>query len=432
MSDQEPSFISTPPPPTLGQWLNLFYKLVTTVVQVASLPFEVVLRRQMGVRQLSPVPILASFYLIMAFGAVSTLATQAARALEAMQRPRTTARTAEEQFGWYTPNQGKREEAPQSPRFDLAFLALALIYIIAVLWQVHFIVRRREQGIRCHSRYWGDSWPIWSRLPFFPGQYYWQFIFEPAGLIGMGLIVRTMHTMLGAFILCGGVGLFIKHYIAHRKFMGSVLDAVDAQIESRWASEYMSQWREPGAVTTEGFVVPPFIQKRSNAEKLQYFATTARLDPKLQELLRRTVKSEGGQARSQWIPVADSPDGPDGADDGTRGHPFDQGDPRSDRPHEGASPHGRGGSLLTSEGPKLPTLAPWSPSDGGSPPVPCDPVVTPPVRPIRQGERPTVHPLAPRHAKLDRSIKTGSSSSDEPTSGKPGAGSSENDTPECQ
>jgi len=356
MSESGPIFVSPTPPPTAEGWAKIIYQLITSIVQIASLPFEVVLRKQMGVRYLSAAPVLASLILIIASGFFGGWLD---RSIDRTAARFSHATGVDVGFG-ESEARDRLEAADEAAGFNPAFAVILAVYLVAVLGQVTLIGNRQRKGIRCHSRYGGDSWGFWSKIPRFPGQYYWQYYIEPLGIVVTGLALRGISPSLSLYFLIGGLGLFIKHNLAHRKFMTSVLDAMDAQIESRWASEYMTDWKEPGAIATEGFVVPPFIMKQSRAEKLQYFATTAKLDPKLQDLMRgqpgETAKT--GAPHTLWTPSGVPPASKSENAVPNAPPPATPAPPGLQAPTTGR----QNDSLLTGDGPRPPTLPPWDPN----------------------------------------------------------------------
>lgn len=154
--------------------------------------------------------------------------------------------------------------------------ALSAAYVLACL--VHFgsVAVRKLKGVRCYSRYAGDSLLPWRRLPFYDaigGQYNVQLYGEPLLLIALHFVLKPFVPQLGVFFLLCGVSLLVKGYAQHAAFRQRVLDTVDRQIEAEQLGKAVSEWKDPAGLATEGYVIPSYLRQRPAEQRRERIKT---------------------------------------------------------------------------------------------------------------------------------------------------------------
>jgi len=241
---------------------HTFLAFCSAFLSIGSLPVEAILRRNMGARYFNPLSVALSYGFVLVF--ILLVRTVG------LHRNITS----------YT-------NAERSALFAsiAIFSGFLLMSPVCSIWQFVWIARRRRLRVRCHSRYPGDSLPIWGKIPDWVGRYQWQFYIEPSLIAVVGCIAWRGSAILGMYFILAAIALFAKHAIMHMRLTGAILDSIDAQIESEQMQSYISEWKEPSAAATEGFIVPPIVKTLSKEQRVKYFDATSNLDPRLQELL---------------------------------------------------------------------------------------------------------------------------------------------------
>jgi hypothetical protein len=171
----------------------------------------------------------------------------------------------------------------------LAYLAV----LGAMAYHLREIHLRKRNKVRLHSRYAGDSWSGWTRLPFYDaigGQMGVQYYFEPGLLCTAGLAAMTapFSGPIGVWLWYSGIALAIKGAIQRSNVEGQVLDMIDRQIESEVLNALVMEWKDTGSNTTWGYVVPYSMKAASQSDRIAFAASNTKLDPKLRELIGET------------------------------------------------------------------------------------------------------------------------------------------------
>ncbi len=184
---------------------------------------------------------------------------------------------------------------PQKQMPAVAYFMIA--YFFAALLQFRMILYRNLRGERWYSRSSGVSWGVWARLP--KGDNLWvvSIVYEPLlCLVAAAILGRTG---CGPLLLGAGLALAIKAYLEYRFQRERVLDAVDAQIESKYIAESLSP--QKSVKHTEGYVVPPSLpwMKGYNEKPASAVVPSVVLENKL-------AKVDGGVPNS-IVPIDEEP-----------------------------------------------------------------------------------------------------------------------------
>jgi len=179
----------------------------------------------------------------------------------------------------------------------LAYLAV----LVAMAYHLREIHLRRRNKVRLHSRYAGDSWSGWARLPFYDaigGHMGVQYYLEPGLLCIAGLVATSapFSVAIGVWLWYSGLALAIKGAIQRSNVEGQVLDVVDRQIESEVLNGLVMEWKDTGSKTTWGYVVPYAMKTAPQKDRVAFATSSTKLDPKLRELLEDAPYHESPQA----------------------------------------------------------------------------------------------------------------------------------------
>lgn len=162
----------------------------------------------------------------------------------------------------------------------LVYFGVAVL--VAGLAQLIFIQIRKSRGVVIHSRYWGNSWPIfyWMGLSHQRIQHYVEPLF--AFLVSVVVSLYTPYVLVGYWIGIGAVCWVFLCQIEMWKWNNKILDAIDHEIEAKYFEEAVVDRKSPKE--TQGFFVPvsPNFTKAQRSTLKDAFE---RLDPKLQELM---------------------------------------------------------------------------------------------------------------------------------------------------
>jgi hypothetical protein len=139
------------------------------------------------------------------------------------------------------------------PRNQMPAVAFSMmLYVVAALLQFRMILYRNLRGERWYSRSSGMSWGVWARLP--KGDNLWvvSIVYEP--LLCLVLAAALARTGYGILLFAGGIALAVQSYLEYRFHRERILDAVDAQIESKYIAEALGP--QASVRKTQGYIVP--------------------------------------------------------------------------------------------------------------------------------------------------------------------------------
>lgn len=210
-----------------GGIIQLIYNFFALVFSLFSVPAEVFLRYNFGERYLTLGRMILGYILITYYWSFSTSLLNLTRGKSA---------------GW-----------------DMFTSAFRLCFVLGCVFHVIWIQIRKSRGVRCHSRYAGDSLPLWRRLPFYEaigGQYNVQLYLEPLLLMILSVILHGRSAALGEFLFFCSLSLFAKGWSQHSAFKGRLQDITDRQIEAEQLAEAGKRWRDPAGLATDGYVIP--------------------------------------------------------------------------------------------------------------------------------------------------------------------------------
>jgi hypothetical protein len=127
---------------------------------------------------------------------------------------------------------------PPAGLFCIASAVLAVYHRIEA-------VRSEMRGVVRHSYSNGEPLPIWAWLArivqafgidpsrFITASLICRF-YEPALVLALGLVMRSVSQALGTYLLACSVALFIKNLIVHNRLLNMKRDQIDARIMSSW------------------------------------------------------------------------------------------------------------------------------------------------------------------------------------------------------
>lgn len=173
--------------------------------------------------------------------------------------------------------------------------------LAALAWHMWEIRRRKVNKARLHSRYAGDSWPIFRKIlaiDALGGHAGVQYYVEPAILCFAGIAtgVLPFTVTLSTWLFYSGLALAVKGAIQRSWIEGQVLDAIDRTIEADALGALITEWKDTDSKTTWGYVVPFSMKAASQQERITYAASSIKLHPRLQEILKTPNSGEDGAA----------------------------------------------------------------------------------------------------------------------------------------
>jgi hypothetical protein len=222
----------------VGELIQFAYNFLIFVLSLFSIPAEVFLRYNFGQRYLTFGKMILGYFLILVYWNITSL--------------------------------GSVFSSGNSILLGLVSNGFLYGYLIACVAHFLIVQRRSFRGIRCYSKYAGDSLPFWRKLPFYEaigGQYNVQLYLEPLLLFLLSIITGPLLPGMGTFLFMCSISLFLKGYTQHAAFRQRIMDITDQQIEAEQVSQAVTRWQDPAGLKTEGYVMPSYMARYSESSQ---------------------------------------------------------------------------------------------------------------------------------------------------------------------
>ncbi len=212
-----------------GGQIGIAAGIVVWIARVSSAPVLVMLRRNFGEREFSFLYVVLQSVVILVVGGGLASPSPDGVAIGGY--------SGSENFGIYS--------------HQVAYLVAGLVFFLGVYHQLG-IMGRNRRGERWHSKYDGDSLPIFNILPFSSSGFVVRMVYEPMFVFLLAVVISIANPLLGMWLAVSSIFLVFLSRIAFSGARDAYLDAVDAQIES----EHMEASLNGSPPTeTQGYVV---------------------------------------------------------------------------------------------------------------------------------------------------------------------------------
>ena len=111
-------------------------------------------------------------------------------------------------------------------------------YVIAAVVHSALVWLRDRKGEPWHSRCSGLPYPFWKILPGGGNPFFVASVYEPALLLGLGVLI-SFASAYGAVLIAAGLALFFKRWIEAWQIRDQVLDKLDSEIEGAAISKFV-------------------------------------------------------------------------------------------------------------------------------------------------------------------------------------------------
>lgn len=230
---------------------------------VLSLPVEVMLRRNFGVRYFQNFFVLCAFVLLVLLnfaGEIAGTVGGAARQIRGQDQAEETPAAEESETPGEEPPAAAAEEPGEVDETPLTGFFASLFLLLSIGHRINGFIRQ-WRGIRWHSYNSGESWLARGPL----SEEIVQLYLEPVFVIIVSMMIRPIDGTLGAFLFFSGIALGIKEHWRAHIMRDKFLNVIDAQLASQYLQAAVVEERP--SRETEGFKVIGAVPLRTRRER---------------------------------------------------------------------------------------------------------------------------------------------------------------------